>query len=274
MRYYLLPLLLAAAACGGPEVNLESYATARDRSLQVQLVGAPRIAWDATRGVTRVGLSFVARQPDQSPLDTENSTYDLMSDGESLDVEVSQVQAATAPRVNLLYSLVLDATYSMLKHDPPAFEPMRNAAFTSVQRGRVLVDEAGRGSFDWDLFWFDDHIFHPEDDWRENDILSIPEPEHGPFTRLHGAVARALAMANTRLEQRAAQIPGQWQHVMVVFSDGADNHSWYSGKPVDEVRTTERPPLPQASDCASGCQNGAREHWATGEFHLAHHRLG
>ncbi len=229
--------MLAAAGCGGPEVNLESYATARDRGLQVQLVGAPRIAWDAARGVTRVGLSFVARQPDQSPLDTQNSTYRLMGGGKALDVEVLQVQDTTAPRVNLLYSLVLDATYSMLKYDPPAFQPMRSAAFTSVQRGHQLIANAGRGSFAWELFWFDDELFHPEGTWEDKDILSIPEPEQGRFTRLHGAVARALALANTSLEQRAAQVPGSWQHVMVVFSDGADNHSWIGGLPADEVRS-------------------------------------
>lgn len=231
--------MFAAASCGGSEINLESYATARERNLRVHLVGAPRIAWDAERGVTRVSLSFLARQPDQSPLDTSNSTYKLMSRGRALDVEVLQVQGATAPRVNLLYSLVLDATYSMLAHTPPAFQPMRSAAFTSVQRGHQVVDKAARGSFAWELFWFDDDLFHPDGIWRENDILSIPEPEQGHFTRLHGAVARALSLANASLEQRAAQTPGSWQHVMVVFSDGADNHSWVGGQPTDEVRTTQ-----------------------------------
>jgi hypothetical protein len=117
----------------------------------------------------------------------------------------------------------------MLQHQPSAFGPMLSAAKRTVASARALY-ATRPGVFGWNLSWFDDQIHTPlittpETRWSEGDIELIPVPDAGTFTKLYGALDLAVREAAASIESAP---PGpRDRHLLVAFSDGADNYSWF-----------------------------------------------
>ena len=211
-------------ACGGGEswqVLRERPRPAEGGPLTVRLVTQPVLDYRSDQGATWVRLKYVVRRQDETPLDPNLFVASLQLDGSPLDPEASAEAAAEMTTMQVVYSLVLDATYSMVAGGEAPFVAMRQAAMASVVEGQRRVEEAGPHTFLWALTWFDDYIYQPLAGWDKEDILRLPMPRLGSFTRLRSAVSHSLADAR-RLHGAPS---AHWHHVMVVFSDGADNHS-------------------------------------------------
>ena len=214
-------LLSWGAGCGDDAMSIARLRRAA-YDITVQALDTPSVTFDATRGTTTVVTKFIARKEDGTPIGPRDVDVDLLLDGAPLDSEAILQESAEAREVNLLYTMVLDATYSMLQHQPPAFEPMKQAAERSVKRGVALWHDRP-GSFAWSLTWFDDYVYRPESTWPEAAIMSIPTPTQGmAFTRLFAALDYTLDDIS---RVRGASRPANAHNVLVVFSDGRDNHS-------------------------------------------------
>lgn len=220
--------LVTLVACGSGQVPDETLtlkptnpAPNAETSLRVEPSGTPTIAWDASRGTTTVVARWIARRADGTPLGPNDVDVALNLNGRGLDPEVILQQGAQQLGVNLTYGMVLDATYSMMLHTPPAFGPMTEAAQKSVQTGEALWRDKP-GSYTWTVAWFDDYVYRPETPWADSALLSIPAPSQGAFTRLYSAVDFGLSELS---RVRATTTSGSQQDVLVVFSDGRDNHS-------------------------------------------------
>ncbi len=218
---------LGAAGCGGDD--LEITAPADPRTL-VRLEGfsEPQITFDPSQGTTTVVVQLVARDGSDTPLHGDELNVDLQVDGAPIDVEGLLSEDAEALASSLHLTLVLDASYSMLQHQPAAFLPMLSSARRTTSEGKSLyVDRPG--IFDWDLVWFNDRIYRPLEttsatNWLETDIERIPAPAAGTFTKLYAALKSAVESSAAHAESNTS---ARDQHLVVVFSDGADNYSWF-----------------------------------------------
>lgn len=212
--------------------------------VRIQSLSAPRVAYDATTGKTTIVVQFITRDDAGNPLTPDDVEVDLLVDGDALDNESILEEDAEELSSSVYLSLVLDASYSMLQHTPAAFRPMLEAARNTITEGIDLY--AGRpGTFTWSLVWFDEVIHTPGDGWDPSDILSIPEPSQGTATKLFGAVEyEALEMLDAY--ETIANGPND-HHVLVVFSDGADNYSWFDNSTVtSEGQTANGSPYTSA----------------------------
>jgi hypothetical protein len=100
---------------------------------------------------------------------------------------------------------------------------------------RTLVAGSGLyttrpGTFEWDLVWFDDAIYRPiapspSMRWTPQDVERIPAPLPGSFTKLYAALKDAITTSAQHAEQFGSG--PRDQHLVVAFSDGADNYSWF-----------------------------------------------
>lgn len=214
----LLTLVLLALGCGGGTSGAEPAGP-----LTIELFGEPLISYASPR--TTVITQFIARDADGVPLGPTEVAVDMEVDGLPVDNESVLQDSSQELSSSVRYALVLDASGSMLQHTPPAFGPMREAARASVDTGVDLW--AGRpGTFSWDLVWFNDALFQRQDGWAPEDILSIPEPSVNAATKLYAAVEYAAQELHTAYLGGTAAGPRD-HHIMVVFSDGADNLSWF-----------------------------------------------
>ena len=223
-------LLILATGCGR-EIALEPESTS---VVHLEFLDVPEVSFDPTVGTTTVVVQFVARNAQQDPLDQNDMNIQLRLDGQPIDVEGILKEDSEQLRTNLFLTLVLDASYSMLEQQPPAFSPMLASARKAVSAGRALYFERP-GLFDWKLFWFNDRLFTPLEvtpgnDWLESDIERIPRPAPGTFTKLFAAVEVAVADSR-QLAETIANDPRD-HHVMVVLSDGGDNYSWFSNNDI------------------------------------------
>jgi hypothetical protein len=232
-------LILFLIGCGsdnsaGPSLGL--------RSLAVVPSGGPSIESDGD-GRTRILVSFVARGEDSRGVRalTGNETQvEYLLDDHPVGGE--SVLARDEIAGDLFYTMVLDGSYSMLvDHDPPAFAPMLAAARRSVQDVTTEWQSRGvRNQVKVDWLWFDDYVYYPDDKAFDN-LLLIPQPAGGENdTRLFGSVnfmfERHLAEVQNGYAARA-----QDRHVMVVFSDGRDNRSYFVTHEINEPRATPFP---------------------------------
>jgi hypothetical protein len=196
-------------------------------TVEIQVTSDPLIIYDSPTGKTSVVVQFIARDAAGYALDQDEVHVEMLVDGTAVDNE-SILQADSEELSASIYlSLVLDASYSMLQHDPPAFTPMLEAARDAIRQGSELY--AGRpGTFAWNITWFNEVIHQPSASgrsWLPDDLLAIPEPGPGTATKLFAAVARE---AQHMLDVYGYLANGPHDHhVMVVFSDGADNYSWF-----------------------------------------------
>ncbi|MGD2063298.1 MAG: VWA domain-containing protein [Nitrospirota bacterium] len=213
----LISVLLITAGCGGGGGGSDPT------PITVELTGDPTVEYDAVRGRTVVVSQFSARRDDGLPVTPDEVQITIEVDGAAVDNESILRESARELSASLHYYLVLDASGSMLQHDPPAFTPMKEAARRSVDAG-VDAWTTRPGIFSWDVTWFNDVLFHRRGLWASSDITSIPEPPLDAATKLYAAVEQAAE------EMLAAYQLGtanglRDHHVMVVLSDGADNLS-------------------------------------------------
>ncbi|TPW09044.1 MAG: hypothetical protein FD130_2674, partial [Halothiobacillaceae bacterium] len=132
--------------------------------------------------------------------------------------------------MNIYYSMVLDASYSMTQHTPPAFGPMKEAARDSYQTVHDTWQERP-GEAKFAMIWFDEVINQTQYNtntaraWMPDDIRDLPEPQPGASTKLFSAT-ETMAKFLAQERQRNIFTGPRDQYVMVVFSDGADNYSF------------------------------------------------
>lgn len=206
--------------------------------LSVEIVGQSS-CWNPANGATRLIMQFVTRDQSGLALDPELDANQqptalasqLFVDNRPTDVESLLNRDSELLKSNLALSLVLDSTYSMLTHTPPAFEPMKNAA-VDVLTGIRDVWSANNAQFHWELTWFNDEIYRPAannrgENWSIEDIADLPPPEAGNFTGLWKAVHYTVGV-HQDLYANDIAAGNRDQHVMVVFSDGKDNHSYFN----------------------------------------------
>jgi hypothetical protein len=232
-RFAFLGLLLALtgmlSACGGSSSS-SSGGGAISSGVTLDVTQDPQVTWLSTNSKTKVILQFSARDNNDRPLTEDQVEVRLEIDGNPIDVESVLNQSSTELEVNLYFAMVLDASFSMTQHNPPAFEPMKSAASDSY---RQVLDLWGTrpGTVMFSLIWFDQVMNQSmynvglARDWLPDDILSIPAPVAGASTKLHSAVK---VMADyLQLEYDSGIYNGERdQYVMLVFSDGADNYSF------------------------------------------------
>ena len=199
------------------------------------------ICRNSSNGATRIILQFITRDEAGLALDPAVDANgeptalnsQLIVNSRPADVESLLSRDSELLKSNLAISLVLDATFSMLQHTPPAFEPMKAAAVNVLQELQQAW-AANQAQFHWELTWFDSNIFRPAPNnsgatWSITDISSIPTPTQGPFTGLWKAVDYGIGVHEGLYEEGVAA--GQRdQQVMVVFSDGDDNHSFFDNR--------------------------------------------
>ncbi|MBK8098084.1 MAG: VWA domain-containing protein [Planctomycetes bacterium] len=176
------------------------------------------------------------------PLEAKDFDTEILIDGAPLDSE--SLLAENEIDADLMVSLVLDASYSMVSdHSPRAFEPMLAAARVSLERIIQRWISKGDTAFSsW--IWFDDYIYDPWQaaDYAAENITRIPAPPAGTDTRLFGAMDFMLA----RHQQLRAGGGGQPplaagpvdRHVMIVFTDGTDNRSHFAEPVATQLRTS------------------------------------
>jgi len=218
---FVAGLATFGTACGGNGSDGGGDATGID----VQLTGEPSVTYDAQRGRTVVVAQITARRSDGVPLSPAEVAVTMEVDGAAVDNESILQESAQVLSASLHYHLVLDASGSMLQHDPPAFAPMKRAAQESVQAGIDLWADR-LGTFSWDLTWFNDVLFHRQGEWQPSDIQSIADPPRDAGTKLYAAVESA-AEEMTAAYQAGTAAGSRDRHVMVVLSDGADNLSGF-----------------------------------------------
>ncbi len=189
-------------------------------------------------GATRLILQFVARDEQgfaiDPMVDANNVPTALNSaltvNGESIDVESLIDQDSELLRANLAMTLLLDSSRSMLLHTPPAFTPMKTAA-VSVLNNTQTTWSQNQAQFHWGVAWFNEYLYQPKPNnagevWTIDDVASIPEPVDRDFTGLLKAVDHMIGIHEQWYADGIAAAARD-QHVLVVFSDGKDNHSWF-----------------------------------------------
>jgi len=223
----LSALLGTVVACGGDSFDdgAKGPGTGAPPALSLELASDPEVTYDASRGRTQVVVQFIARDAAGVPLDAEDVNVTLEVDARPVDNESLLEDSSEELAASLFYSLVLDASGSMLQHTPSAFGPMLAAARASVEAGLALW-EPRPGVFEWDVCWFNEQMFRREGDWRPQDLEAIPVPPLDAGTKAYAAVEyMAQELTGAYQEGRIAGLRDH--HVMVVLSDGADNQSWF-----------------------------------------------
>ena len=203
-------------------------------ALTIEVVGQSA-CYVTTNGATRLLIQYVTRDENgraiapTSPPDL--STY-LTVGGKNIDLESIIAQDSELLRSDLAISLLLDSSYSMTLHKPPAFEPMKRAAI-DLLKNTSLAWKTSQSNFYWDVAWFNDHLFQPKTNnageaWTFDDLAYIPTPKEGTFTALFKAVDHRIKRHEKWYKQGIAAGLRD-QQVLVVFSDGQDNTSSFNG---------------------------------------------
>jgi hypothetical protein len=232
----LVALSLAIAGCGGEDDSPVSPTPAG--TVEIQVTSDPTVTYNIATGKTTAVVQFIARDRAGNPLAPEDVQVELLIDDKAVDNE-SLLQADSEELSSSIHlGLVLDASYSMLLHEPPAFGPMRVAARDAVTEVLALYD--GRpGTLSWTVSWFNETIATPAASgraWQPDDLMTIPEPGPGTATKLFASVEDR---AGRMLESYATIANGPHDHhVMVVLSDGADNYSWFDNSSFTSSGTT------------------------------------
>ena len=243
---FLLALIGVLSACsggsggGGSGGNAENGPTSSGVTLEV--TQQPQVTWLSTNGKTQVILQFSVRDDDGQPLTEDQVDVELELDSNPIDVESLLNQSSTELEVNLYFAMVLDASFSMTQHNPPAFDPMKTAASDSY---RQVLDlwSTRPGSVKFSLIWFDEvmnqsmYNIGVARDWLPDDILSIPAPAAGTATKLDSAVKVMADYLQSEFDTGIYN-GARDQYVMLVFSDGADNYSYWDNSILNATLTT------------------------------------
>ena len=223
----IIPFIALALLIVGCSSDDESPVAPAPATVEIEMTSDPTVNYNQASGKTTAIVQFIARDSAGNPLDADDVTVELLLDNSAVDNE-SVLQADSEELNSSIHlGLVLDASYSMLLHSPPAFDPMRTAARNAVAEGLALY--AGRpGDFTWEVEWFNETLAAPAAvgrSWQPDDLLTIPEPGPGTATKLFAAVE---CQTQGMLDAYATIANGPHDHhVMIVLSDGADNYSWF-----------------------------------------------
>lgn len=195
------------------------------------------VCWVEQSEATRVIVQYTVRDQEgrnlATTLDTTGSRElpaSFFINGAPLDVEAQISSDSELLKSDLVLSLVLDASYSMLTHEPPAFEPMKRAAVEILRETQTLWAQREGSQFHWQLLWFDRLLNIPTENmagesWAIDDIARIPDPTKGAYTALYKAINKMVA-THEAMYERGIAAGSRDQHVMLILSDGADNQ-WY-----------------------------------------------
>jgi len=234
----ILPLIVLSLLIGGCSSDDESPVAPPPATVEISMTSDPTVNFNQATGKTTAIVQFIARDRAGNPLDADDVTVELLLDSQAVDNESLLQEDSAELNSSIHLGLVLDASYSMLLHNPPAFAPMREAARNAVVKGLALY--AGRpGSFTWNVEWFNETLSSPSTtgrSWQPDDLLTIPEPGPGTATKLFAAVEnQGLKM----LDRYATTANGPHDHhVMIVLSDGADNYSWFDNSIIKNTGAT------------------------------------
>jgi len=242
-----LPILTTAAlvllaGCGDDELRLPNQPPSGSDDppagddpvvASVELYAPPQIVYDEANGKTSVAVRVVARTAADAPISPDELEVTILIDGEEIDSEALLDESSEELEANLVLWPTLDASYSMVVHDPPAFEPMLIEAQRTVSEGVELYDPRP-GDFAWELCWFNDYLFMPTGPaWNPGTIRYIEAPAPGTLTKLFAAVAFQARRSLTHWTDAGS--PENVSHLMVVFSDGADTYSHFDNSDVLET---------------------------------------
>ncbi len=215
-------LAVSVAACGGSD-----YLRGPAPRPRVELQGAPVAIFQPTTGKTTVVLDFLVRDAAGNPVDPAAAQMRRLVNGQEVDVESVPDFRDTNLTSNLRVGMVLDASYSMTQWQPPAFEPMKQAALDTQRSIRDQFAAWNSGTFLPLLTWFqNEYVCDASPSMPDTAVLDIPTPKLGDATKLFAATARMI----DRMKQQydAIVTPGASdQFAMVVFTDGWDNYSWF-----------------------------------------------
>ncbi|WP_243336806.1 vWA domain-containing protein [Anaeromyxobacter soli] len=197
------------------------------RRPSVEVRGAPVAIFEPTTGKTTVVLDFVLRDSSGNSIDPTTAQIRRLVDGQEVDLESVPDFRDTKMMANLRVGMVLDASYSMTQWQPPAFEPMKQAALDTQASIRQQFTTWNTGTFSSLLDWFQDgYVCEPSPAMPDAAVLDIPAPVPGDATKLFAATARMVDRMKQQYDALVA--PGSSDHfAMVVFTDGWDNYSWY-----------------------------------------------
>lgn len=227
---------------GQSTTGTQGGGTAPITGLQLDLAAEPALTWNPANGKTTLVTQFAVRDNTGAPLQESDFNVAMLVDDAPLDNESLLAQSAQDLAVNIHFSMVLDASFSMTQHTPPAFEPMKEAARASYQS--VLDTWAQRpGDAKFSLIWFSEVLnqgtfnTNTNRDWRPDDLLAIPTPTAGTATKLLASVRTMAQYMNSQYQSGVFNGPRD-QYVMLVFSDGKDNYSWFDNSSVDGTFST------------------------------------
>jgi hypothetical protein len=215
--------VIVSTSCGG---GLPGAALKTTAAPLVELQSTPVAVYDPITGKTTVVLEFQVRDTAGDSVDPSTATLQRYVDGRLVDVESVLATQDTKVSSNLRLGVVLDASYSMTKWQPPAFEPMKKAAYDMQQSIRTQF--SSWGTFESSLSWFQDqYVCAPSStSMPDSAVLSIPAPQPGDSTRLFASAAQMVD--HMKQLHDAIPAPTSADHfAMVVFTDGYDNYSWF-----------------------------------------------
>lgn len=217
--------------------------------LTVELV-SQSACWVESNEATRVIVQYAVRDENGRNLATAPASANgdelpanFFINEKPMDVEARINSGSELLNSDLVVSLVLDASYSMLTHEPPAFEPMKAAAMSILRETQNLWAQTEGSDFYWQLLWFDTLISTPTENmagepWTIDDIARIPEPPGKTFTALYKAINKMVA-THRELYESGVAAGSRDQHVMLILSDGADNQWYVSNEAESEKRNLD-----------------------------------
>jgi hypothetical protein len=222
-----LTLAVSLAGCGGSD-----FLRGPPPRPRVELQGAPVAIFQPTTGKTTVVLDFLVRDPGGNPVDPATAQMRRLVDGQEVDIESVPDFRDTQLSANLRVGMVLDASYSMTQWQPPAFEPMKQAALDTQRSIREQFTTWNTGTYSGLLDWFQDgYVCDGSPSLPDAAVLDIPTPLPGDATKLFAATARMVDRMKQQYDAIVAPGPSD-QFAMVVFTDGWDNYSWYDNSAV------------------------------------------
>ena len=141
LRPYLLIALtllfvLALTGCGGEEDS--PVAPTPTGTVEIQVTSDPTVSYSLATGKTTCVVQFIARDRAGNPLAPEEVLVELLVDDKAVDNESLLQEDSEELSSSIHLGLVLDASYSMLLHQPPAFGPMREGRPRAVVEGLPL----------------------------------------------------------------------------------------------------------------------------------------
>jgi len=229
---------------GGPAGNGSSSGSGGIYTgpIAISLTAEPAVKWDPTNGKTTVLVQYSVRGASEAPLSDKQFGTVMLVDEKALDSESLLDSSSEELAVDLHFAEVLDASYSMTQHNPPAFDTMKQAA-RDTYRDVVQAWAQRPGNASFRGIWFDEVINQTVDSqntgrpWLPDDLLTIPTPQPGSATKMYSAAQRMAELLKGDYDKGIAAGERD-HHVMLLFSDGADNYSWFNNASAETLLTT------------------------------------